>query len=287
MFSVLKIKRSFEEWTTERGWVLFTWSIINPNGPTLNCIGLRECGEDDQIEVFYRWMHFLGGETYILGYVDGSQTPDEMNFHVLEVLKHAFSLDDPRVFSRFPLVSAVPSFVSEPKMVVSNSDFYELLTASPTFRDADWGAQLYYLSKYKSDFFGRGAEETRNALEMLKRDAPNTKESEDFFRMTELSRGHLPGFQNWKPNSYQSRGLQAGDTEQWWAAIHDEEFVPQCSYQLAQAWVGAVYQFQYGDSSRDIAEPFEAANTFLKNYGHSLWPAEWTSEFLRGLMKLE
>ena len=67
-------KRKFLEdksfWLQNEGRVLMTWNIFNPNGPTLNCIGSITT-EDENIEtIFYRWLHFLKGESYILGYID-------------------------------------------------------------------------------------------------------------------------------------------------------------------------------------------------------------------------
>ena len=58
------------------GRVLLNWSIFNPNGPTVNCLGFRETGAREELEVFFRSFHFLGGEDYCLGYVTAATRED-------------------------------------------------------------------------------------------------------------------------------------------------------------------------------------------------------------------
>ena len=84
MYSIYKVSRTPQEWQKENGLVLFTWSIINPNGPTLSCVGIRNSGSPGQIEVFYRWLHFLGGESFVLGYL--TEQSENIKEELLEIL---------------------------------------------------------------------------------------------------------------------------------------------------------------------------------------------------------
>lgn len=195
MYSIFKVRRTESQWRHETGLVLFTWSIINPNGPTLSCVGIRGCGCPGQLEVFYRWLHFHGGESFVLGYV--SEDCHDIAAEILEVLRYAFGQETGRAMQRFPLVTCVPSFVTLPasdaaQRLINANDIKGLISGSRTFRDTDWGREMYYLKKYGSRFFDRGAEETRAALETAAQDPDLTNESRQFLEMTRLARAHLP-----------------------------------------------------------------------------------------------
>jgi hypothetical protein len=51
-----------EEWFDGHGRIFLVWGILNPNGPTLYCLGERRNGRNSQI--FFRWLLMLGGRTY-------------------------------------------------------------------------------------------------------------------------------------------------------------------------------------------------------------------------------
>ena len=287
MYSLFKVRRSAEHWLQERGVVLFTWSIINPNGPTLSCVGIRDCGCPGQIEVFYRWLHFHGGETFVLGYV--SEDSDDIAAEVLEVLRYAFSQETGRAMQRFPLVTCVPSFVTltdgeGAHSLIKATDVRDLISGSRAFRETDWGRQMYYLKKYGSRFFDRGAEETRAALETAAQDPDLPEDGRRFLEMTRLARAHLPGFNDWTPNRYDSRALADGDVSEWWSLVTSEGFTTSCLIQLAEAWVGAIYQVR--QTVMEPAEPFELVKDFLEVHQCYLWPEDWNSALLREQMGL-
>lgn len=281
MYSIHKVKRTHDQWLQEKGRILFTWNIVNPNGPTFSCVGLRQTGDGSQVEVFYRWMHFMGGEGYVLGFVDASANEIEFADCVRNILQHAFKHECGVVLSRFPLVSCVPSFVTLPGAVLNDSDVFDLISSSPEFVSADWGAQRYYLEKYGSRFFDRAAEETRNALEVVRaNDGIRGQASNDFVKMTEIHRGNLEGFRDWKPNQYSPRAIAAGDAQAWWAYVSGEQFCANCCMQLANAWAGSIYQYKFADRSKFIAETFEDVRDFTRTFNHAMWPDSWDSEAL-------
>lgn len=287
MYSIFKVRRTESQWQQENGLVLFTWSIINPNGPTLSCVGIRNCGCPGQIEVFYRWLHFHGGESFVLGYV--SEDCHDIAAEILEVLLYAFGQETGRAMQRFPLVTCVPSFVTIPysdgaQRLIKATDIRDLISVSRAFRETDWGQQMYYLKKYGSRFFDRGAEETRAALETAAQDPDLTNESRRFLEMTRLARAHLPSFNNWRPNQYEPRALADGDVSEWWSVVTSGDFTTSCLIQLAQAWVGAIYQVR--QTAVVPSEPFELVKDFLEFHQCCLWPEQWNSAFLREQMGL-
>ena len=285
MYSIFKVRRTEDEWRRERGRVLFTWSIINPNGPTLSCIGIRNCGCAGQVEVFYRWLHFYGGESFVLGYL--SENSEDFSEELLGVLRYAFKQETGRALQRFPLATCVPSFVTLPdghdlQKIISDTGVRDLIAGSRAFKDADWGRELYYLRKYGSEFFNRAAEETRAALEQGAQDSTLTEGGSQFLEMTRLLRGHLPAFNDWSPNPYESRAMSETDLSEWWMAVTQQEFRANCLTQLAYAWVGAIYQVR--QTLQEPVESFDVVKGFLEFNQCYLWPEEWNSASLRERM---
>jgi hypothetical protein len=283
MYSIVQVKRTEQQWTQERGKVLFTWTILNPSGPTLNCVGIRDSGSEGQIEVFYRWMHLLGGEGYVLGFVDESS--ERFLEELREILKYAFTKDHRSAFNRFPLVTCVPSFVTMPEPPLEPADVLRLISGSAAFRDADWGSQIYYLQKFGSRFFDRAAEETRESLESIRKDSSQDDVGREYLEIMTHLWGHREGFASWKPDQYRSRPLSEGDTDTWWRTISDDDFIGSCVTQLAQAWVGAIHQS--GFKHEDVREPFEVVREFLQAFDHPLWPEEWNTDWLLAQMGLD
>jgi hypothetical protein len=260
------------------GRILLSWSIFNPNGPTINCVGIRETGARKEIEVFFRWLHFLGGEDYCLGYVN----PREQEFReeLREVLHHAFSLEAGGGLRRFALVTCVPSVVVPygPEAVVA--DMRDALVSSRAFREADWGRERYLLEKYDAELFRRAGEETREGYEAIKADPANSDEvGRKIVEATYLKHQHIETFRDWYPGQYQSRGLADGDLEAWWQTVTSEQFWPVAIAQLAQAWVGASTY-----SGLEVRTPFEEVRDFFAQVSYPLWSdAMATESFLASI----
>lgn len=280
MYSIFKIWRTEDQWHRQSGGILFTWSILNPNGPTFSCVGVRECEDPTQIEVFYRWLHFLGGESFVLGFVD--RQAKDFSAQVLEVLRYAFAQEPGKALRRFPLVSCVPSFVTPPSTdpaYVSDDDAKALIAGGRTFREADWGREMYYLRKHGSDFFARAGEETRAAVERAAQDPSLDEEQRKFLEITRRVREDASGFQDWRPDQYTSRPLVADDAAMWWSTVTDPEFTTSGLSQLAHMWVGAIHQ-----STIEPVETFDTVKVFLQSQQCEFWPEEWNSRLIRQRM---
>ena len=284
MYSIHRVLRSAEQWAREKYFVLFAWGILNPNGPTLSYVGIRRSEDDKYVEVFVRWMHFLGGETHILGFVDLDR--GNLKDDVLEILGYAFSLDRPSAMRGNPLVSCIPSFVTTPQGMVSTDDVCHFMALSPEFRNADWGREWYYLNKYGLDFFARAAEETREVYESEISRPEITDEQRQFLEFSVTRARRLPAFSEWKPGSFQGRAFQTGDTVSWWNVVAETEYKNSALMELGYMWVGAIHQYRLPNPSKPIAESFEEMRDFLANGSHSLWSPDITTEFLMEAMGL-
>lgn len=277
MFGIFKLHRSEKDWYRDEGKILFAWVILNPNGPTFSCIGIRYCGSPGQIEVFYRWMHFTGGESFVLGYVgEGPNLASDL----IAILRHAFCQQAGSVFSRFSLVTCVPSFVvlndEEDSALIPSTEVLGLFLLSDHFRLADWGREFYYLQKYGSEFFDRAAEETREAVERLSLEQLE-KDQQEFLDHTKLKRANLSAFSDWKPDQYISRPMADQDPVQWWSTITAHQFQLQGLAQLGHAWVGAIFQTR---QTLKAEESFEMLSQFTEHHKMPLWPEEWTTNFI-------
>ena len=278
MYSMFRVQRTEEQWLQQPGRILFSWAIMNPNGPTLSCIGLRQGASPDQAEVFYRWLHFLGGETYVLGYLDNSE--EGIARGLLDVLRYAFRQLPGAVLRRFPLVSCIPSFVTGLTPPVAGAltadDLRSLFAGTPVLSEGDWGRENYYVAKFGDRFFDRAAEETRAAIDAVE-GSELADHNREFVELTHQARGHLPAFKDWRPNQFTSRGVAPGDIETWWDTVTQGDFAAAGLARLAQMWAGASAMV----SNLKTRETFEIVRDFFIHHQYDLWPSEWSTASLR------
>lgn len=260
MHTVDPLQRSPAAWLERPGRIWLSWNIFNPNGPTVSCVGLRDTGRPQQAEVFYRWMHFLGGEDYRLGEVDlGAENAREQ---LAAVLQRAFLLHPGQGFQRFAMVTCIPS------LVVSNvaDEWLPVLRGcierSAAVQAADWGRERYLLAKYGNRVFDRAGEELRESYERMKAERASDESVQADLERIYLRYAPIPSFANWTPGSYASRGMQAGDFDTWWDAVTAVSFWPLVTAQLAHAWQNSIKQ-----SPLPCKTPMEEVRDFFAAYG--------------------
>ncbi|MGD9387415.1 MAG: hypothetical protein PVI87_04225 [Gammaproteobacteria bacterium] len=264
MHTVVPLQRDAATWLRKPGRIWLSWSIFNPNGPTVSCVGLRDTEQSGRAEVFYRWQHFLGGEDYSLGQVN-TQAADARE-QLAAVFTGAFALRPGQGLQRFAMVTCIPS------LVVSNveEDWLPVLRAclegSAAIQAADWGRERYLLGKYGNRLFDRAGEELREAYEGMRRehDAKAERDPEITERLQHMFSVYrqVPTFADWEPGRYVSRGIQAGDFETWWNAVTALEFWPPATQQLARAWENTGRQ-----STLPHRTPMAEVRDFFAAYG--------------------
>lgn len=240
MPDIVPLQRNAAAWLEKPGRIWMSWSIFNPNGPTVSCVGLRDSDEPGRAEVFYRWMHFLGGEDYCIGHIDVN-APDA-NDQLARIYDKAFSTEPGQGFARFAMVTCVPS------IVVANvsDDWLPILRAclerSAAIRGADWGRERYLLGKYGNALFDRAGEELREAYERMRaQQGSDPQAAASLDKMYQLYQ-QVPSFAIWTPGAYRTRAMQAGDFDAWWDVIVAESFWPSATAQLARAWENSIRQ---------------------------------------------
>lgn len=279
MYSMFEVRRSVEEWRSLDARVWLTWAVFDPHGPTLHALGAVHRDPDEHgvgipggREIFLRRMHFLGGQSYVLGYQDRDE-PDESG-DTRRLLARAFAARSLGFRPGSPLVDSVPSWVctgdlpGEPAL-----QYRDLVATSPGIREADWGRERYLLDTHGADLFERAREESRMAIELLKALPPG--QARDFNPFPEVLRlRYAPDRASggWRPSGFEPRPLGPDDVAYWWSSVTHQEFLVPALRAFARAWTTAP---ALSDHALPVRETFGDVREFLAGAGHPLWPAEW------------
>ena len=258
------------------GEIVAAWGFFNPNGPTLYSLGYTEASGD--FDLFYRWQHFMGGRTYLIGNIGehreivGSDDFGEIIFHAILRTNNTFAASG----EELPPFSSIPSFLIFNENEGVRAAIREIIRISPAFLEADWGKQLYLLAKYRNDLFGRAGEEFREAYERERKDPKNqTMASKELLDSIWARYQHIATFRDWQPGRYAYRPFDRTSFDNWWETVTDAEFIfPQATAHFLHAWIGAVSLV--GDSlidklrAEDKYESAESVYAFFAAYSMSL-----------------
>lgn len=274
MQSVHRIFRSNEQWLGHKGRVFSTWSIFNPNGPTISCIGATDCGEPDVKSVFLRWINPFKQAAYGLGRIDVAQPAWPKQLQLL--LHRALTMEPGEFDADFSLFTCIPSLVTLAGDEAIDPVAREMLREGLKRRDEDWGKELAFSERYGSRLFDRAAAEIGETVERMeaerKQGGPWTEESIQLIR---LRYAHLPAFENWTPTSFESAPYSDEAFDLWIAKATDNDYLVKALLQLAQAWVGSIHVVQRGQLQ--VTATLDDVSGFLWHFGHPLWPKEFTT----------
>ena len=141
------------EWWDGEYQVHVIWGILNPNGPTLYCVGSRfDAGKRVG---FYRMLHFLGGETTFLPPSSEPMTYGSIFKDVAAIHNHRLDCNE------LGILQVIPSFLitqaGDPQTleIVGDMITHSALSA------LDWGRTLAYQRQFGTDFFGWAGAEIR------------------------------------------------------------------------------------------------------------------------------
>lgn len=260
-----RIERSNADWARSGGRILGTWSIFNPNGPTLNCVG--QSGGRSDSRIWYRWMHFLGGDGWDLG-------PAGTRQDFAARLPTDKTAQDPAGYDLAP-VTCIPSFVTYADDDAAGQ-LRQLLIGANIVRQIDWGREIHYLRRYGHDLFGRAGAEMREWVERTREDPSIPEKSRaDFIRACEIRYGHVPSFADWSGIPYETQPFDDPHFDEWWDTVTQPTFTANACVQFAQAWVGAA-SLVPGITTKPGREPttFEELREFLAACAHPLMSAK-------------
>lgn len=283
MQAIHRIYRSNEQWLAHTGRVFLTWSIFNPNGPTILCIGATDCGEPDAKAIFFRWMNPFKQAAYGLGRIDVSHPKWPQQMRV--ILHRALTTEPGEIDQDFNLFTGIPSLVTLPGDETIDVVAREMVLEGLKRRDEDWGRELAFGERYGNRLFDRAGAEIAETVERMeaerKQGGPWT---EDGINMIRLRYAHLPAFQNWTPTPFESAGFSDPAFDSWFSKATDNDFLTKALLQLAHAWVGAISFVEGGQL--EIVAAFDDVSGFLWQFDHPLWPKEFTTTWLSERMGL-
>ena len=250
-----------EEWFDGDGTIYLIWGILNPNGPTLYCLGSKDVNGSQR--VFYRWLHMLGGcTTYAANGVEQCSYQDIIDSAVA-IHNHLVGKDAPG------LLETIPQF-----LISSGGDdtlieiAMSLLTNGPA-ADEDWGKELAYLRTFGTNFFARTGSEIRSFYEEEKaRLAAEGEHETEGLKLIEIRYGHLPEFQEAKIPEFEPSPMTAELLEEWWSIVNAPEFRESAIGTLANMWKGAISVLPEDMQAETV--PFDRVVDLLASYGFEL-----------------
>ncbi|MEG3153456.1 hypothetical protein [Sphingomonas sp. RB1R13] len=216
------------------GTVYIAWFIANPNGPTAFAMGAVETTTGNRL--FYRYMHFLKQETWLLGDLQSLISDCGNDFGAL-LERGVGSLDEHLASvskAGVSVLSAIPSFVIPNENPSIWSSFQKMIGLR--LANEDWGKELFFRQTYGTDFFGRAGEEVREAYEALKSD-PTT--DPNFLNFMWARYSEIPSFINWRPSKHKSQLASPAVVALWWQHAVARTTVNEGLAQFKLMWDGA------------------------------------------------
>lgn len=273
MGNVFRVERENADWMSLSGEVLFVYAVFNPNGPTLNCIGLIDTATPACKEVFFRSLHFLVDESAILGNLDlGSASYAEDLAQLLRV-----AATDGAVSQALgtELISCIPSFMIGPTRQEFEGAMKEMIKTAPASEKGDWGREIYLLRKYDAMLFDRAGEELREGVEDVRRQTDLDEDAKNAFIAFSMAQwAKVQTFTDWAPNRYTSGGITDAAFDEWYDHVRSAEFIPMAVPQLLEAWVGATYTSR---GRVPVKVTVEDVRDFLARFRMPLIPASWST----------
>ena len=283
MQAIHRINRTNEQWLAHTGRVFSTWSIFNPNGPTIMSVGATDCGEPAVKSVFFRWVNPFKQAAYGLGRFDVSHPKWPLQ---LRLILHRAAIMEPGEYdSDFRLFTCIPSLVT----LLGNEDIDQVMRnmfrEGLKRRDDDWGYELALTERYGSRLFDRAGAEIAETVERMeaerKQGGPWTEDSINLIRLRYMD---VPAFQNWTPTAFESSGYSEAAFDSWFSKVTENAYVTNALFPLAEAWVGAISVVEGGQL--EVVATFDDISDFLWHFDYPLWPREITTAGLSASMEL-
>ena len=221
------------EWFDGAGRIFLAWGILNPNGPTLYMIGERI--EGDHSRIFYRWMHMLGGRTYLCPPEDREELTYEGVFHAAERIRNHLAAN--RLGTPF---AVIPSFVIASSGDQEFINIAQRLMASDEASQQDWGRAVAYTRAFGDDFFARAGCEIRVLYDETRNRPAPTQSERDFLQFTEARYGHIPSFAQASPPPFKSSQITEALFLEWWRLIAPVAHSRSALGQFFEMWRGAL-----------------------------------------------
>lgn len=245
------------EWFDGEGSIFLVWGILNPDGPTLYCLGQKRV--DGRWRTFFRWFHMFDGLTTYLSDTADSITYQDVYNDAENIHRHLVREGEPGLFH------VIPSFL------IANGDDKTLiqiaqrLLCNGTAAQEDWGRHIAYVRQFGTDLMGRLVAEIREFYDAHMAEATAEGQGPSgFLRYIEFQYGHRPGFKNAEiPKSIPS-AMTPALLDEWLSTVGTREFHDNAIGTLQFMWSWAISALPE-DMNRDVV-PFDSVKDFLVRY---------------------
>ena len=249
------------DWFDGTGNIFLLWGILNPNGPTLYCLGDREVNGKQRI--FFRWLHMLGGRTTY-----AANSTDESTYQ--DIFDGAVGIQNDLI-SKYShgIFKTIPSFIIATGGDETLIDIAQnLITNGPVAKE-DWGKERSYLDTFRTDFFARAGSEIRGVYdEEIAKLAAVGKEPTEFLQLTKARYGLIDAFENATFPEFESSELTPKLLEEWSSAMCVPDLQNSALDTLATMWNGAISMLPEEMKAETV--PFDRVIDFLDNYHFGL-----------------
>jgi hypothetical protein len=227
------IWQSFEDYNLLPGYIFATWFMNNPKGPTAWALGCVERAHGH--ELFYRWLHFTGGRTWIIGSFEADLDMmrgdyGHLVFNALIRAHNYWVLNGGEV----PVLSGFPSFLKTNGNLEIEAALKNYLEFS--LAKCDWGKELSHIREFGSHFFDRAGAEFREAYETL---AKNPQADKEVLRGIWLDMSRIKSFASWTPKTYTAISPNKNVIAEWWQLVTDDDYVQKGLFDFRTMWNGA------------------------------------------------
>jgi hypothetical protein len=257
-----EISEFHEPWFDGEGRIYIVWGILNPNGPTLYCLGTKKHGRGHRL--FYRWLHMLGGETYFCGdfkseklsYVDILLAAQQINEHLAAARLKTF-------------FNVIPSFLASHMNDAGLNHIAEALLQKDKARSEDWGRELAYLDQFQSDFFGRAGAELKEHHQTLrtavmKHDGVRPPIDAEVAKYILARYGQIPAFRDAQVPSWTASEYSDELFGKWLELVKTDAHTRAAFQTLGTMWNGAISLLS--EDGQAEAVPFDRVIDFICDY---------------------
>lgn len=249
------------EWFDGEGQIFLSWGILNPNGPTLYCLGEKMM--DGERRLFFRWLHMLGGRTYYAKASEGERASYNEIFESASAISKYLSQQ-----SLPTLFNTIPSFVIPNDGDDTIKDIARRMIAADAPDGKDWGREVAYIEAFGDDYFSRAGCEIRTVYEREIANPDITDASRDYLKWVQARYGSIPAFTDAVFPEFRSSSLTAELYDRWWKVVGTTKHSNSALGQLAMMWRGATSMLS--DDMATDAVHFDRVIEFQTAFNFSL-----------------
>lgn len=221
-----------EEWWDGTYRIHLLWGTLNPDGPTLCCLGSKFNGLMHR--TFFRRLHFLGGATSFTPATEEQISPETLYWDLVALHNGRLQRHESGV------IDVIPSF-----LIADDGDLGLVEVARKALSDggvgrADWGQEMAYRRHFGDNFFARAGAEIRAYYdEKVAESAQKGEPENDELVWLRVRYGRIPAFADATKPTWTSSPCTPELLEEWLEGIGKPEHAGVALITLKEMWEGS------------------------------------------------